>query len=133
MDTDDAILEWQNVPAAISANRTISVRFSWEGNVKDLELYINGTLAGQSTPLATGRRGIWATHIFTGVNVPAGNNTIRLVVNKTGGLKSQPMIDKVDIHTGGAETIIANPPVNVQASDNTFTDKVRVTWDPVGC
>ena len=127
--TDGAIIEWNNVVSG--TNRVVSVRFSWEGNPRDIELLVNGVSQGISTPVPTGRRGTWASHVFTGVNLPNASNTVRLVVNRTGGEKSQPMIDKIDIHAAGSETGVASEPQNVAASNQTFNDKVQVTWDPV--
>ena len=127
--TDGAVIEWNNVVSG--TGRTVAIRFSWEGNARPIQLLINGVLHGSSTPIPTGRRGTWATHIFTGVNLPNASNTVRLIVGKTGGEKSQPMIDKLDIHAAGNETTPANVPMNVAASNLTHNDKIEISWDPV--
>ena len=54
---DGAVIEWQNVISG--TNRTIAVRFSWEGSPRDIELLVNGVSAGKSEPVPTGRRGTW--------------------------------------------------------------------------
>ncbi|MEM7220376.1 MAG: putative Ig domain-containing protein [Pseudomonadota bacterium] len=125
---DQAIIEWNNVGQG--TGRTIAVRFSWEGNPRPIALLINGTQVDSDTPIPTGRRGTWASHIFTNVDLPLTNNTVRLIVGKTGEEKSQPMIDKIDIHdtsSGGP----ASAPQNVSASNMTFSDRVQLNWDPV--
>jgi hypothetical protein len=133
--TNGAILEWTNVSGG--GDRVLSFRYSWEGNVRDLELFVNGISRGKHRPLPTGRRGIWASDIWN-VNLPAGTNTIRLKIGKTGGLNSQPMFDKLDVHAVGGGTQPPPPPSppgsapgNVMASDDAFTDRVAVSWNAV--
>ena len=96
--SDGAILQWNNV--AGGGARFLSARYSWEGNVRYLELFVNGVSQGRKTPEGTGRRGSWASELWD-VNLPAGNNTVRLQIGKAGGEKSQPMIDRLEVYSTG--------------------------------
>lgn len=93
--SDDAYLEWD---VTGGGERVLSFRYSWEGNVRPLELFVNGATQGtQSAPVATGRRGSWASNLWT-VNLPSGSNTVRLTLGSAGGVAS-PMIDKLDVYS----------------------------------
>jgi hypothetical protein len=125
-------LTWNNVATGTGV-RIFSVRYSWEGLVRPMTLFVNGSNKGSVTPLPTGRRGIFATQDFE-VNLTQATNTIRLEVQrKNAGENTAPMIDKVDVYvkagTGGGTPPAV--PGGVSASDDTFTDKVRVTWNAV--
>ncbi|MFQ5470396.1 MAG: hypothetical protein ACE5EH_08825, partial [Gammaproteobacteria bacterium] len=115
-----ATFEWTNVDGGAGGARILNFRYSWEGNEQPIELFVNGVSQGARKPEAgTGRRGVWASDIWT-VNLRAGNNTIKYKVNRKGGLKSQPMVDKLDVHSttggggggggGGGVTAPASPP-----------------------
>jgi len=125
------VMELNNVVGG--GSRVLSFRYSWEGNVKPFEVFVNGVSQGAPRkPQPTGRRGVLASDIWN-VTLPAGNNTVRLVVNKTGGLNSQPMIDKMDVHNFGSGGGLppASPPGSVAASDDTYTNRVAVSWGSV--
>jgi hypothetical protein len=97
-------LTWNNVPGGSGA-RIISVRYSWEGLIQPMTIFVNNNKVASATPLATGRRGIFATHDFE-VNLPAGAS-IRLEVKRKGsGHNTAPMIDRVDVYarSGGGST-----------------------------
>jgi hypothetical protein len=90
-----AYLEWNNV--AGTGSRVLSLRYSWEGNVRPIELLINGTSQGSARPTPTGRRGSWASHIWQ-VNLPNSTNTVRLNISAAGGAVSAPLIDKLEVY-----------------------------------
>ena len=92
--SDGAILQWNNV--AGGGDRVVAARYSWEGNVRYLELYVNGVSKGRKQPVGTGRRGSWASELWN-VNLPAGSNTVRLKIGNAGGEKAQPMIDRLAV------------------------------------
>ncbi len=94
-----AVIEWKNVSGG--GERMLNFRYSWEGNEQNLELFVNGVSQGIRKPMATGRRGTWASDLWQ-VNLPNANNTIRLKIKKKGGEKSQPMFDKLDVHAVGS-------------------------------
>ena len=95
-----AILQWNTV--AGGGNRVVAARYSWEGNVRYLELFVNGVSQGRKTPEGTGRRGSWATENWN-VNLPAGSNTVRLQIgNAGGGEKVQPLIDRLEVFSSGS-------------------------------
>ncbi len=108
VSSDGAILQWNNV--AGGGSRVIAARYSWEGNCRYLELFVNGVSQGRKKPEVTGRRGSWASELWT-VNLPAGSNTVRLRIGNAGGEKAQPMIDRLEVfsatgsHATGAEII----------------------------
>ena len=93
--TNGAVLQWNNVTGG--GARVVSIRYAYEGNGRDMNLYINGVSQGAQRPVMTGRRGSWAS-LDWNVNLPAGSNTVRLVIGKTGGKLSQPQVDKIDIY-----------------------------------
>lgn len=126
-----ANITWNNVTGG--GVRIISVRYSWEGFVRDIALKVNGTTVETKNAIATGRRGMYATIDFE-TNLPAGSNTIALEVGKRGGDLARPIIDKFDVYLkagGGGGPTLPSAPVNVSASDSTLTDKVVVGWDAV--
>jgi len=123
--SNGAVLEWSNV--AGGGKRVLSFRYSWEGNVRNLELFINGVSQGARRPLPTGRRGVWASDLWN-VNLPSGNNKVRLVISKKGGLNSQPMIDKFDVYNPGSSGELIPPLALInQAPTITTIDSQTVT------
>jgi hypothetical protein len=54
---------------------------------------------GSKQPNVTGRRGSWATENWN-VNLPSGNNTVRLVIGKSSltGEKIRPQIDRLEVY-----------------------------------
>jgi len=98
INTTGAVLQWNNVVGG--GDRVLSFRYSWEGNVKNMELFINGVSQGARKPLPTGRRGTWASDLWN-VDLPAGNNIVQLVVTQSGGEKAQPMVDKLEVYNPG--------------------------------
>ncbi len=90
-----AVLQWNNVTGG--GARILSVRYAYEGNARNMTLYINGVSQGAKKPVLTGRRGSWASMDWN-VDLPSGGNTVRLQIGKTGGINSQPQIDKIDVY-----------------------------------
>ncbi|MEM7220375.1 MAG: hypothetical protein AAF515_18580 [Pseudomonadota bacterium] len=134
---NNAELTWKNVQSS-GGNRIFSVRYSREGFDRPMTLFINGQQVGSATALPTGRRGVYATYDFE-ANVPAGNNTIKLVVGKGGGPLGQPLIDKITVFALSGSNPPPPPPpppggeppaapASISASDGQFTDRVQVDW-----
>ncbi len=96
--SDGAILQWNNV--AGGGDRILAARYSWEGVVRYLELFVNGVSQGRKKPELTGRRGSWASELWN-VNLPAGSNTVRLKIGNVGGEDAQPMIDRLEVYSSG--------------------------------
>ncbi|MCC6301294.1 MAG: carbohydrate-binding protein [Gammaproteobacteria bacterium] len=119
---NNGYVQW-TVNGGTGGQRIISMRYAHEGNVKNVELLVNGVSQGQIKPVATGRVSSWASHDWV-VNLNPGNNTIRLrAVEYTAG----PLFDKIDVYSmagsGGGET----PTV----SDPTFNPNGGVHQDSV--
>jgi hypothetical protein len=94
--TNSAVLEWNNVQGG--GARVLSMRYALEGAARNVQLFVNGVSQGSKLPTTTGRRGSWATEDWL-VNLPSGNNTVRLVIGKAnGGEKIQPQIDRLDVY-----------------------------------
>ena len=98
VDKDGAILEWSNVVGG--GDRVVAARYSWEGKIRPLELFVNGVSQGSKTPTVTGRRGSWASELWK-VNLPAGSNTVRLKIGASTPKKAQPMIDRLEVYSSG--------------------------------
>ncbi|KKU81020.1 MAG: hypothetical protein UY07_C0027G0001, partial [Parcubacteria group bacterium GW2011_GWA1_47_8] len=96
---DGGYVEWTTVSGGTSGGaRIISARYSYEGMVKPVELFVNGISQGQQTPVATGRTSSWAS-LDWAVNLNPGNNTVRLkAIDFTAG----PMLDKIDVYARGS-------------------------------
>ena len=114
---DGGYVQWTNVSGgATGGARIISLRYSYEGNVRPIELFVNGVSQGRVTPVATGRISSWASLDWQ-VNLNPGNNTIRVTaIDYTAG----PMMDKIDVYSvagsggggGGGTPTVANPVFN---------------------
>ncbi len=103
VSSDGAILQWNNVSGG--GNRILAARYTWEGNVRYLELFVNGVSRGRKTPVMTGRRSSWASELWN-VNLPAGSNTVRLKIGQAGHeLAAQPMIDRLEVFSTGGVII----------------------------
>lgn len=131
--------QWTNVNGgATGGQHIISMRYAFEGNLRNVELLVNGVSQGQVRPVATGRTSSWASHDWV-VNLNPGNNTVRLrAVEYTAG----PLFDKIDVYSmagsgGGTPTVSApvfNPDggifqnsVNVQISTPTPASTIYYT------
>jgi hypothetical protein len=114
---NNGYVQWTNVSGGTTGGqRIISMRYAHEGNVRNVELLVNGVSQGQIAPVATGRTSSWASHDWT-VNLNAGNNTVRLrAVEYTAG----PLFDKIDVYSfgsgggggGGGTPTVGNPVFN---------------------
>ncbi|MBK9132737.1 MAG: carbohydrate-binding protein [Gammaproteobacteria bacterium] len=123
---NNGYVQWTNVSGGTSGGqRVISMRYAHEGNVKNVELLVNGVSQGLVKPAATGRVSSWASHDWL-VNLNPGNNTVRLrAVEYTAG----PLFDKIDVYSragsGGGETPTVSDP-SFNPNGGTHQDSVTV-------
>lgn len=137
---NNGYVQWANVSGgATGGQRIISMRYAYEGNVKNVQLLVNGVAQPLVKPAATGRTSSWASHDWI-VNLNPGNNTIRLrAVEYTAG----PLFDKIDVYamagSGGTPTVsspafspdggIFQNSVNVQLTSATPGATIYYTTD----
>ncbi len=123
------IIEWTNVPGG--GDRILRLRYSWEGAAQPIELFVNGVSQGVRKPMATGRRGVWASMIWT-VNLPAvSNNVIRFKSGVKGGEIAHPLFDKLDVHSvdSGDTTNDTTTTTNSKPSLNAFSSQTVTEGD----
>jgi len=122
--SDGAILQWNDV--AGGGDRVVAARYSWEGNVRNLELFVNGVSKGKKKPTVTGRRGSWASELWN-VNLPTGGNTVKLEIGFASGELSQPMIDRLEVYSISGSEPVPNAPSDLVTAPLSASS-IGVTW-----
>ena len=132
-DRDIAALERLNPPTNVAASDNTyndKVRISWNhptgGPATPTVYYIYRSItANNPTPTYIGGRLYPSTYYYDTTATPGTTYYYKLRSSRSGYSNSY-----YSNEDSGKRSNRMNPPVNVQASDGTYTDKVLITWNP---